>query len=327
MSAEKAFLRASIATAALMAAFTAPSAWADYPDRPVRIIVPFAAGSGTDVVARATGAALSARMGVPVMIENTVGSDGAVGTQAVAKAGPDGYTLLATSNPFTLAPHVTKSPPYDPVRDFVAVARIAVIPLALVTSATSSFKTFDDLVAYMRQNPGKARYATSGKGALSHLEVEVMNRYLNVQAQDQPYRSAKDAVGAAANGKADFFLANLPMAQAQLNSGSLRALAVTSGARIPQTRGVPTLAEAMRRPGYEATVWFGLVAPAGTPPQVIQRLENEIERELEVPAVSARIETIGGRVAFQRSAPFSGQLRLEHAKWAQAVKALQPSPQ
>ena len=156
-----------IATAALLAMNAAA---AGYPDRPVKIIVPFAAGSGADVVARASGAALAKRMGVAVTVENTVGSNGAVGTAAVAKAAPDGYTLLVTSNPFTLAPR-------DPLKDFVPVARIAVIPLALVTSSKSSFKTFDDLVAYMRQNPGKARYATAGKGSLSHLEVEVINQY------------------------------------------------------------------------------------------------------------------------------------------------------
>jgi tripartite-type tricarboxylate transporter receptor subunit TctC len=323
MSAAKRFLRAGVATAALAGASMAINAWADYPDRPIRIIVPFAAGSGTDVVARATGTALSARMGVPVTVENTVGSEGAVGAATVAKAAPDGYTLLATSNPFTLAPNMAKAPAYDPVKDFVAVARLAVIPLALVTSGKSSFKTFDDLIVHMRQNPGKSRYATAGKGTLSHLEVEVMNRHLQVQAQDQPYRSAKDALAAAASGKADFFLANLPMALAQLNRGSLRALAVSSGARIPQTGGAPTLAEAMRRPGYEVVVWFGLLAPAGTSSPVLQRLENEIERELEVPAVIARIESIGGRVAFQRSAPFGGQIRFEHAKWGQAAKALQ----
>jgi len=326
MGTGKSFFYASVASAAFMAAFVATNAWADYPDRPIKIIVPFAAGSGTDVVARATGTALSKRMGVPVVVENTVGANGATGTAAVAKAAPDGYTLLATSNPFTLAPHTAKSPSYDPVKNFVAVARIAVIPLVLVTSGKSSFKTFDDLVAHMRQNPGKARYATPGKGALSHLEVEVMNRTLQVQAQDQPHGSAKEALAAAASGKADFFLANLPMALAQLNSGSLRALAVSSGARAPHMPGVPTLAEATRRPGYEATVWFGLVAPTGTSSQVLTRLENEIERELEVPAVGARIETVGGRVAFLRSAPFGGQIRSEHAKWGQAAKALQPSP-
>ena len=321
MSATRGLLTAAVATAAFL---TMNAAAADYPDRAVKIVVPFAAGSGTDVVARAAGAALATRMGVAVTIENRVGANGAVGTAAVAKAAPDGYTLLATSNPFTLAPHTMKAPTFDPLKDFVAVARIAVIPLALVTSSKSSFKTFDDLVAYLRQNPGKARYATAGKGTLSHLEAEVINQYLKVRAQDQPYRSGEDALAAAASGKADFFLANLPMALAQLNAGSLRALAVGSGERMPNMPNIPTLAEVMRRPVYEANVWYGLVAPTGTPVPVLTRLEDELDLELRVPAVSARIESVGGRVAFLRSAPFGGQIRFEHAKWQQAVKGLQP---
>ena len=231
--------------------------------------------------------------------------------------------LLATSNPFTLVPSMSKSPSYDPVKDFVAVAQVAVIPLVLVTSGNSTFKSFDDLVTYMRQNPGRTRYATSGKGTLSHLEVEVMNRYLKVQAQDQPYRSAEEALAAVASRRAEFFMANLPAAQAPLDSGALKAFAVTSGKRLPQAPGVPTLAEAIRRPGYEATVWFGLVAPAKTPFQVLTRLEDEIERELAAPAVTARIESTGSRVLFLRSAPFGGQIRFEHAKWGQAARVLQ----
>ena len=307
----------------LIALFSAIGARAEYPDRPIWIIVPFAAGSGTDVIARATGDALSRRMGVPVVIENTVGANGAVGTAKVAKAKPDGYMLLATSNPFTLVPNMAKSRAYDPVKDFVAVAQVAVIPLALVTSGKSSFRSFDDLVTHMRQNPGRTRYATTGKGTLSHLEVEVMNRYLKVQAQDQPYKSAEDALAAVASRKAEFFMANLPAAQAELDSGALKAFAVTSGARLPKSPDVPTLAEAMRRPGYAASVWFGLVAPARTPFQVLTRLEDEIEREIEVPAVTERIESIGGRAAFLRSAPFGGQIRFEHAKWGEAAKVLQ----
>jgi tripartite-type tricarboxylate transporter receptor subunit TctC len=313
-------MRALLATIAVLLA--ANSAAADYPERPVKIVVPFAAGTGTDVAARAAGAALSKRIGQPVTIENVAGSNGVAGTVAVAKAKPDGYTLLATSNPFTLAPNVAK-PAYDPVKDFVAVARIATIPLVLVTSSKSSFKSLDDLVAQMRQNPGKVRYATSGKGSLSHLEVEVLSRQLKVQGQDQAFRRGEDALAATADAKADFFLANLPMSLAQINKGSLRALAVSSPARMPNMPNIPTLAEATRRPTYEAMVWYGLVAPTGTSLDVLTRIEDELERELWNESVSARIEGIGGKVAFLRSAPFGGQIRFEHAKWGQAVKALQ----
>lgn len=316
MGAKNCFLGAGIAMAALLAT----NAWADYPDRPVRIIVPFAAGSGTDVVARATGAALSSRIGQPVVVENMAGADGAAGAIAVAKAKPDGHTLLATTNALTITPHLSKTPTYDPVKDFVAVARIAVIPLVLVTGEKSRFKTFDDLIADMRQNPGKVRYATAGKGALNRLEIQAMTQHFKVQAQEQLYGSAREAIAATAGGQADFFLANFPMALPQIKSGSIRAFAVSSPARVAGMSEVPTLAEVMKRPGYEATIWFGLLAPSGTSSQVITRLENEIDYELEVPEVRRRIESVGGRAAFLRSAPFGGQIRYEYGKWGLVAK-------
>lgn len=301
------------------AALVAANAWAEYPDKPVKIIVPFAAGSGADVVARATGAALAKRMGVLVTVENMPGSDGAVGTVAVAKSVADGYTLLATSNALTIAPYLAKKPAYDPVKDFVGVAQVALIPLVLVTGEKSRFKTFDDLVAEMRQSPGKVRYATAGRGSLSHLEVALMNQHFKVNAEAQAYKTPEDALAATVGGKADMFLANLAMALATLNKGALRALAVSSSARQSRMSDVPTLGEVMKRPAYEANAWYGIVAPSRTPFQVLTRLEDEIGIELQQPGVAARIEAVGGQVAFLRSAPFSGQIGYEYRKWGQVA--------
>lgn len=304
----------------LLAALLALNATAaEYPERPIRIVVPFEAGSGTDVVARAIGAALATRMKAKVNVENMAGADGATGTVAVAKAKPDGYTLLATSNALTIAPYLVEKPSYDPAKNFVAVARIATIPMVLVTSSKSRFSTFKDL------SVGKALYATAGRGTPSHLEVELMNSHLKLQGQARHFRSGEEALAATASGQAGYFLANLPMALAQLNSGSLRALAVTSTARQPRMPNVPTLAEATRRTGYEALVWFGLLAPAGTSHVILTRLEDEISYELEGPAVAARIETVGGQVAFLRSAPFGAQVRFEYAKWGQIRASLASS--
>ena len=305
------------------AALVAANAWADYPEKTVKIIVPFAAGSGTDVVARATGTALAKRMGTSVTVENMPGADGAIGTVAVAKAAPDGYTLLFTSNPLTITPYLAKKPPYDPVRDLVAVAQVAVIPMVLVTGEKSRFKTFDDLIADMRQNPGKVRYATTGRGSLSHLEVALMAQHYKLNAQAQPYKSAEEALAATVGGKADVFLANLPMALATLNKGALRALAVSSSARLPRMSNVPTLGEAMQRPAYESNVWFGLLAPSRTYFEILTRLEDEIGIELQQPNVGARIEAVGGQVAFLRSAPFGGQIGYEFRKWGQVAGAQQ----
>ena len=309
----------------LASAALALNAWADYPERPVKIVVPFAAGSGSDTVGRAAAEALSRRMGVKVVVENMDGADGATGTAAVAKAKPDGYTLLATSNPFTITPYLQKKPAYHPIRDFVAVAQIAVVPLVVVTGAKSRFKTLDDLVAEMRQNPGKVRYATLGKGSLSHLEVALMNQRYKLQAQDQAHKSAEDALAATAGGKADFFLASLPSAVGQINKGALRALAVSTATRMDRLPGVPTLAEATKRPGYDTAVWYGLVAPARTPYPVLTRLEDEIGLELQDTGVDARIEAVGARAMFLRSAPFGGLIGYEYRKWG-AVAAVRPAP-
>ena len=307
----------------LLASLVALNAWAEYPEKPVKIIVPFAAGSGTDAVARATGAALAKRMNVSVTVENMPGADGAIGTVAVAKAAPDGYTLLFTSNPLTITPYLAKKQSYDPVKDLVAVAQVATIPMVLVTGEKSRFKTFDDLIAEMRQNPGKVRYATTGRGSLSHLEVALMAQYFKVKAQEQPHKSAEEALAATVGGKDDVFLANLPIALATLNKGALRALAVSSSARVPRMSSVPTLGEAMKRPAYESNVWFGLLAPSRTYFEILTRLEDEIGLELQQPNVSARIEAIGGQVAFLRSAPFGGQIGYEYRKWGQVAAAQQ----
>lgn len=298
-------------------ALLAFNARAEYPDRPVKIVVPFAAGTGTDIVARATATALSKRMGVTVSVENQ-----ADGTAAVAKAAPDGYTLLATSNPFTIAPYLGKGAAYDPTKDFVAVARIATIPLVLVVNGKSSFKSVDDLVAGMRQNPGKLRYATSGRGALNHLEAEAVTQHFKVQAQAQPFAGDAEAMAAAADGRVDFVLANLPMALPQIKAGAVRALAVSSSSRSEALSSVPTLAQAMHRPNYESSVWFGLLAPRGTPLDPITRIEDDLERELQDAAVRARIESAGGRVAFARSAPLTGQIGYEYRKWGEVAKAV-----
>jgi tripartite-type tricarboxylate transporter receptor subunit TctC len=304
-------------------ALFALNARGEYPEQPVKIVVPFAAGSGTDIVARATATAIAKRTKGTVSVENRAGANGITGTAAVAKAAPDGYTLLVTASAFTLAPYSRKTPPYDPLKDFVPVARLAVIPLVIVTSAKSGYKAFDDLLAAMRKNPGKVRYATSGKGTVNHLEVELVNHHFKVQAQDRAYATDADALAATVAGEADFFLANYPLAERQINAGTLRALALGSSARLATRPDLPTLAEVMRRPGYEASAWYGMLAPRGTSVDVITRLEEEIELELEVPEVREKIESVGGRPAFLRSAPFGGQLGYEYRKWALVTKAMQ----
>jgi tripartite-type tricarboxylate transporter receptor subunit TctC len=255
-------------------------------------------------------------MGVPVNIENRPGANTVTGTLAVAKAAPDGYTLLATSNPFTIAPFLAKAPPYDPTKDFVAVAQVAAIPLVLVTSAQAPYKSVAELI-----QKEKLRYATTGKGALNHLEAEFITRHFKVPAEGQAFKTGAEALKATVGGQPDFFLANLPMALPQIQSGAARALAVSSSKPVDALPGVPTLGQAMGRPTYEASVWFGLVAPRGTPVDAITRIEDDLERELQDSAVKKRIESAGGRIAFLRSAGFGGTIGYEQRKWGEVAKA------
>lgn len=312
-------VRAATIAMALVASGAGAS---DYPSKPIRIIVPFASGSGTDVVARTIGEALSSQMGVSVVVENVVGAGGNIGSSAVAKAAADGYTLLSTANPLTVTPHMQKVPPFDPAKDFSPIARITVIPMVLVTGMNSRHKSFEGLVQEMRSHPGKVTYATSGKGAPSHLEVELLEQHLNVNAQDLPYRVGGQAITDVIGSQVDFFFANLPIALPQLKAGNMRALAVGSVDRIPAMADVPTLAELLKKPGYEASVWYGLSAPGGTPPEIVSRLENEVRKALENPQVRTKLEGVGGQIALVTSKAFGEQIRAENDKWRKIVKDL-----
>ncbi|MBM3346523.1 MAG: tripartite tricarboxylate transporter substrate binding protein [Betaproteobacteria bacterium] len=293
-----------------------------YPSKPIRIIVPFAGGSGSDVVARVIGEALSAQMGVPVLAELREGAGGVIGAAAVAKAPPDGYTLLSAATPMTVAPYLARELPFDPSRDFSAIVRISIIPLVVVTGAKSPYKTLADLIGAARKNPRNVNYATGGKGSPSHLEVELINRVAGVEMRDIPYKSFGQGLTDTIGGQVEFAMASLPLSQGQIQSGALRALAVGSLTRVTSLPEVPTLAEALGRPGHEATVWYGLAGPAGTPTEVIGRLNTEIDKALASPSVRDRIEKVGGLISVVKGAAFDKQIRSESERWAGIVKEL-----
>lgn len=307
---------------ATMIVVGATSAQSTYPSRPIKIIIPFAGGSGSDIVGRVLAEILSTQMGVPVVPETREGAGGVIGATAVAKAPPDGYTLLSAATPMTVAPHMMRTLPYDPAKDFTAVARIAVIPMVLVVSANSHYKTFDDLLSQIRSNPGKVSYATGGKGSPSHLEVELIKKLHGLEILDIPYKSFGQGLTDTISGRMDFAMTSLPLAQGNIQGGNLRALAIGTPTRLPALPQVPTLAEALNKPGYEALVWYGLLAPAGTPPEIVTRLNEEIQKALAIPANRARIEKVGGQVSTVYGAQFGIQLRTESDNWSRIVKEL-----
>ena len=312
-----------VALAAMAYAPWSPAQAQDrYPSRTIRVVIPFAAGSGSDLIARVVGETIATQMGVSVVPEVLEGAGGAIGAAAVAKAQPDGYMLLSAATPMTVGPYLVKTLPYDPAKDFTAITRVSVIPLVLVTSSKAPWQSFQELIAHMRSNPGKVNYATGGKGSPSHLEVELMINALGLQAQDIPYKNFGQALTDVMGGRADFIMVSLPITTSHIQAGNLRALAVGSATRVPTAASVPTMAEAMNRPGYEATVWYGFAGPAGMHADIAARLDQEIRRVAGTAAVRARIEQVGCLLSLAGPAEFGLQIRSESEKWAAIVKRL-----
>lgn len=312
-------------TAVLLTALAVPQAivaQTAYPARAIRIVIPFAAGSGSDIVARVIGEALAEQMGATVTPEAREGAGGVIGATAVAKAPADGYTLLSAATPMTVAPYMARTLPYDPARDFTALARISVIPMVLVTGANGPFRTFQDLVTHARDNPGKVNYATGGKGSPSHLEVELVGRALGLRLQDIPYRTFGQGLTDTIALQASFSMASLPLAQGHIKAGTLRALAVGAPTRVASVPDVPTFAEAMGKPGWEAMVWYGLAGPAGMPPEVVARLTAEIQKAMASAPVRERLARVGGLLAPMYGAEFSGLIGSESAKWSRIVREI-----
>ena len=300
----------------------APALAQAFPSKPIKIIVPFGAGSGTDLLARVVGERISETLGVPVVAENREGAGGLVGATATQKSPADGYTIMMAANPFVVAPHLQATLPYDVEKDFAPVAKIGVLPMALVTASSSPYRTVAELVEFAKANPGKLNYANSGKGSPSHLEMELIKQALGLQIQDIPYKSVGQAMTDTLGGQVALYFPTVPAAYAQHKSGKLRILGIGSAKRAAQAPDVPTLAEALGKPGWEATVWYGFVAPAGTPREAIARLSDAIVKAIDHPPVRDRIEKSGTEIEAGNADVFGTLLKRENDKWAALVKSL-----
>jgi tripartite-type tricarboxylate transporter receptor subunit TctC len=293
-----------------------------FPSKPIKIIVPFGAGSGTDVLARIVGERIAETLGQPVVAENREGAGGLVGAQATQKSPADGYTIMMAANPFVVAPHLQATLPYDVNRDFAPVAKIGVLPMALVTASSAPYRTVAELVEYAKANPGKLNYANSGKGSPSHLEMELIKQALGLQIQDVPYKSVGQAMTDTLGGQVGLYFPTVPAAYAQQKAGKLRILGIGSARRAAQAPDVPTLAEALGKPGWEATVWYGFVGPAGMPREAVARLQDAIIKAMENPTARDRIEKSGTEIDTGSAEAFGALLRRENDKWAALVKQL-----
>ena len=299
---------------------TAGGVHAQYPTKPVRIIVPFSAGSTTDVIARILALPMQQGLGQTMVIDNRPGGDGALAGDMVARAPADGYTLLvATNSPLSAVPHLRKKPPYDALKDFAPVSMVGYYTFLLAVNPAVPARTLDQLVAHVKANPGKMSYASSGPGSPQHLGMEFFKHALGLDIVHVPYKGASLFVSDLVSGRIDMALASLTVAGQQLKSGKIVPLAVTSKQRSPLYPELPSVAESLI-PGYEVTAWFAVMAPAGVPREIVTRLNGEIERFIAKPDVKTRLLGLGLDANFSSPEGLAEIIRSEIAKWGKVVR-------
>jgi len=309
-------------------ALALPAAWANaqaWPAKPIRIVVPFAAGGTTDILARALAPELQKALGQPVIVDNKPGAGGNLGAAEVAKSAPDGYTLLmGTVGTHGINAALYPKMPYDPIKDFVPVSLVAGVPNVLVFNPAKAeqlgIKNVADLIKYAKANPGKLNMASSGNGTSIHLSGELFKSMTGTYMVHFPYRGSGPALIDLMGGSMDLMFDNLPSSMPHIKAGKLKALAVTSGVRSQALPDVPTIAEAGPVKGYEASSWFGLLAPAGTPMDVVNRVQQETAKALSAPALKERLQAQGAIPSGNTSAEFARLIDSETKKWAQVVK-------
>ena len=291
-----------------------------WPNRPVRFIVPFAAGAGiNDIMARLVGQHLGAALGQPVVIENRAGSGGIAGTEAAAKAAPDGYTFLMTNVSLITSAYLYSKLSYDPQKDLVPVTLVATSPLLLVVNPTLPAKSVQEFVAYAKAHPGKLNFGSGGVGSTPHLSVELFKSAAGFDAVHVPYKGGAPALNDLIGGQISFMIENVPGTMPFVKSGKLRALAITSAERSPLEPALPTMA-ASGVPGYEVVGWQGLFAVAGTPHEIVARLQAEVAKVLRLSDVRERLAGLGADGVGSTPEEFASFVRAEHARLGSVIR-------
>ena len=294
-----------------------PEAW---PTKPVKFLVPFAAGGGTDIVARLLGSALEPLLGQRVLVENRVGAQGAIGAQVVSKAPADGYTVLVGSiGTQAVNQYLYSSLPYDPVKDFAPVTVLTKTNTVLTVSSSAPFKTLGDLIQHARQNPGKLNYGIPAVGDAGHLAFEQLKHDANIPAVGIPYNSVPAAITDVVGGRLDFLVTAVVAQNALISAGKLRALAVTGASRSPALPEVPTIAES-GYPGFEASSWSGLFMPAGTPPGIVSKLSAAVAQAYRQPELLANMKSRGFELASLTPEEFTAFVTAQRVKWAKVIR-------
>jgi len=322
------FAAAALAFMVLVPALVPASAGAQaYPNKPIRLMVPFPPGGSTDIVARIVAQKLGAQLGQSLVIENRGGAGGTLGTAVVAKAPADGYTLVVgTTSTHVVAPSVYQKLDYDPVRDFAPISLVAVTPYLLVVNPAVKASTVKDLVGLMKASPGKMNYASAGVGSTTHLAMEMLKSASSTYALHIPYNGNGPAGTAVIAGQVEILFGSLPALLPHARSGRVRALAVGTPKRSPSLPEVPTVAES-GYPGFDASLWLAFMAPAGTPPALIDRLQKEIVTAVNAKETSEALDKAGAEPLTSTPAELAAMIKDGVAKYAKVVKAAGVKPE
>jgi tripartite-type tricarboxylate transporter receptor subunit TctC len=295
-------------------------AHAQYPDKPVHLIVPFPPGAGTDATARLVASELGPLLGQSVIVENRVGAGGSIGAQWVADAAPDGYTLFfSTMGALVINPHLYKHLRYDAVKSFTPISMVASSANVLVVNPQVPAKSVKELIQLAKAEPGKLTYGSSGVGSSSHLAAVMLESLTGAKFTHIPYKGSAPAVTDLVGGRIDFMIDNIPSHVELVKAGQERALGVSGTQPSLLFPGLPTIADA-GVPGYDVTIWYGILGPAGTPPDIVQKLATLIARAVEKPGMDERLRAIGAEPMVQSPEAFSAYVKSQDQKWSQIVR-------
>ena len=306
--------------------FACAAAAQSYPSKPIRIIIPFPPGNTIDIMARLMGPKITERLGQNVIVDNRAGASGQLGLELGARAAADGYTLIAgQGGNLVVMPHTYKKIPYDPLKDFAPIALSTTNYLALVVHPSVPFKSVQDLIAYAKGNPGKLSFASNGEGGFPHMTIELFRvmggfTYLHV-----PYKGSAQIATDLIGGHVDAAIDGITGLTPHIRSGKLRLLAITNPTRVPQFDGTPTIAETL--PGYESRGWFGFLAPAGTPREIVTLLNQEINRAMALPDVKEKLVSAGLIIVTEPPEFFAATLKSDYAKYGKLIRDIGFQPQ
>lgn len=313
--------RGLLAIAGILLASATAHAAPQYPSKPIRVIVPFPAGGGTDIIAREVTTTVARSTGWVFVVENKPGSGGNLGVDAAAKAPADGYTIaLGQTSNLAINPSLYERLPYDPLKDLAPISLVASAPLVLVTHVNSPYKTMKDAIQSARAKPGSLNFASPGNGTVAHLGGEQLQGTAKVKFTHVPYKGAAQAVNDLMGGQVDLYMASVPTLLGHIKNNKLRPLAVTSSKRLQDLPQVPTVAES-GYPGFETATWFGFVAPAATPKEIVMRLNTEFNKALKSPPLASKLNEQGASVLGGTPEAFTALIKQDIGRWAAVIKA------